>query len=149
MGPRIARYMTPCPETIGAKEPLAVAHEVMRSFGIRHLPVVEGRELVGVISQRDLYFIETLKGANPTEVSVEEAMTPSPFVVDPEASLARVVREMATQRYGCAMVVERGVVVGVFTTTDALRVLDNLLTERDRSTPRTPASPAARRRART
>ena len=149
MGPRIGRFMTLGPRTIGAKEMLAAAHQAMRTHDIRHLPVLDGSRLVGLISQRDLYLIETLKGVDPAEVMVEEAMSDTPFVIDPEASLARVVREMAKHKCGCAVVADRGEVVGVFTTTDALRVLDALLTEKSKRSTSSVAAPTARRRART
>jgi acetoin utilization protein AcuB len=144
----ISRFMTICPHTIGASQTLAAAHRFMREHQIRHLPVLEGSELVGVVSQRDLYFIETLKGVDPELVTVEEAMSQAPFVIDPDASVARVVREMAKQKYGCAVVADKGEVIGVFTTTDALRVLDALLTERGRAPSRGRTTAQGRRRAR-
>ncbi len=147
-GRRVGRYMTPCPRTIGASERLAAAHRFMRENAIRHLPVLERDELVGVVSQRDLYFIETLKGVDPEQVAVSEAMSPAPYVIDPEASVARVVREMAKHKYGCAVVADKGDVLGVFTTTDALRVLDEVLTEQARAPRRGRTTAQGRRRAR-
>lgn len=123
---RIARYMTPCPHSIGANQRLAVAHRFMRDHDIRHLPVMEGGKLVGILSQRDLYFIETLAGVDPEQVAVEEAMTPQPFTVDPRTSVGRVVHEMAEHKYGCSVVVDGDTVVGLFTTTDAMRMLADL-----------------------
>jgi acetoin utilization protein AcuB len=95
--------------------------------------VLDRKMVVGVLSQRDLYFIEALPGVEEGEVSVEEAMTAAPYVVDPGASLERVAREMAKHKYGCAVVAEKGEVVGLFTTTDALSVLADLLVERRRA----------------
>lgn len=132
LGASIVKYMTVCPITIGADQTLATAHRVMRARKIRHLPVLRGGELVGVLSQRDLYFLETLAGVDSATAAVEEAMTPDPFVVDPDASVRRVVREMAAKRYGCAIVAQRGEVLGLFTTVDALLLLGDLL-ERERT----------------
>src|SRR5690242_1905417 len=57
--PTVDRYMTPSPHTIGQDEPLSAAHELMRAHSIRHLPVLEGRALVGLVSLGDLHLLET------------------------------------------------------------------------------------------
>jgi acetoin utilization protein AcuB len=61
MKPTIQKYMTPTPHTIGQEQTLQVAHDVMREHGVRHLPVLEGGKLVGLLSQRDLHLVETLR----------------------------------------------------------------------------------------
>ena len=135
ISPIIERFMTPAPHTIGFRETLATAHRLMGEHGIRHLPVLESGRLVGIVSQRDLHLIETLRGVNPEEVEVSEAMTPAPYTVSPRASLRRVAAEMALHKYGSAVVLEKARVVGVFTTIDALRALFALLGEGRRPTP--------------
>ena len=119
--------MTAAPETIRPGLPLAEAHRLMRERNIRHLPVLDGGKLVGVVSQRDLYLIESLKGVNPEEVPVEEAMSPQVWSVAPNTPLADAARYMHEHKDGCAVVVDGEKVVGVFTTTDAMRVLAELL----------------------
>jgi acetoin utilization protein AcuB len=115
--------MTPTPHTIGSDQKLETAHRMMREHGLRHLPVLRAGKLVGVISQRDLYFVEALAGVDVSVDAVADAMTSEVYTVTPEERLADVVTEMAEHRYGCTVVVERGRVVGIFTATDALRVL--------------------------
>jgi acetoin utilization protein AcuB len=122
--------MTASPHSIGVDQPLAVAHEMMRSHGIRHLPVLRAGELVGIVSQRDLYLVETLRDVDPKEATVEEAMTQSVYAVAPNESLARVARTMADKKYGCAVVIEDGDVIGIFTAVDSLRALANFLASR-------------------
>lgn len=119
----IADYMTPSPHSIGYDQPLAHAHHVMRDHQIRHLPVLNRGHLVGMLSDRDLAFIENLKDVDPTKVRVDDAMTPSPYSVSKSARLGDVAKEMAEHRYGSAVVMENDHVVGVFTTVDALRAL--------------------------
>jgi acetoin utilization protein AcuB len=115
--------MTPQPITIGRDQPLAVAHAMMREHGCRHLPVLEHGDLVGVVTQRDLYFLETIAGIDLTSDKVDDAMSSDAYAVSPEASLQEVAAEMSAHKYGCAVVMERGRVAGIFTATDALRVL--------------------------
>jgi acetoin utilization protein AcuB len=116
-------FMTVAPHTIGRKQTLAVAQERMRAGGMRHLPVLEGGRLEGVLSQRDAYFIETLAGVTPEDVPVEEAMSIDVYTVTPETPLLEVATAMADHKYGCAVVMEGHHVVGIFTTIDALRAL--------------------------
>jgi acetoin utilization protein AcuB len=128
--PTIQRFMTKAPHTIGHDQPLEKAHQVMNEFGIRHLPVLERRKLVGVLSQRDLHFIESLKDVDPKEVTVSEAMSADVYVVTARTSVKKVATAMADRKLGSAIVVDHlERVIGVFTTVDALRALSTLLDE--------------------
>jgi acetoin utilization protein AcuB len=129
----ISNYMTPSPVTIGKEQPLAVAHQMMRQHRIRHLPVLEHGRLIGIVTERDLHLIETLRDVDPVSVKVEEAMTLEPYAISPETSLEWVASEMAGHKYGAAVVVDdRNRVLGVFTTVDALRALQDLLADERR-----------------
>lgn len=125
--PPIERYMTLGPHCIGKDQPLAVARSRMHEFKVRHLPVLDGGKLVGILSERDLDILEGFDAVDPETVTVEEAMTPDPYVVAPTETVLEVARTMATRKIGSAIVAERGKVVGVFTTIDALwTVVDHL-----------------------
>lgn len=131
----IEQSMTPSPHTIGQDQPLSVAHEMMRTHAIRHLPVLHGGKLVGIISQRDLHFIETLKDVDPEKVRVNEAMSTETYAVGPRSTVLEVAAEMAEHRYGAAVVVDKERVVGIFTTVDGMRMLSDLLSARERGQP--------------
>lgn len=51
----LAEVMTPNPDTIGPDDAAGEALEMMRKHGYRHLPVVDGTRLIGIVSVRDLY----------------------------------------------------------------------------------------------
>lgn len=124
----VSHYMTRQPLTIGRRASLAKAHALMRENGIRHLPVVEARRLVGIVSVGDLHLLETIAEFPLEAVDVDEAMTPNPYVVGPDTPVHEVVETMAKHKYGCAVVgAPDGQVEGIFTTIDALHVLANLL----------------------
>jgi acetoin utilization protein AcuB len=123
----IRRFMTVGPHVITSRHTLAEAHQTMRERGVRHLPVVDDGHLKGVVSQRDLYLLETLRGVDAARELVEEAMSSDPYVVTPEAPLEEVAEAMANQKHGSALVVERATVIGIFTTTDALKALVSVL----------------------
>jgi acetoin utilization protein AcuB len=128
----VQRHMTVSPVVIGSDRTLDEAHRLMRERGIRHLPVVDGGALVGLVSQRDLYLAETLKGVDPGTDTVREAMSAEPYAVRPDASLAEVAEVMAERKLGSAVVVDRGSVIGLFTTVDALHSLARLAARRRR-----------------
>jgi acetoin utilization protein AcuB len=127
MDPKISDFMTESPHSIAARQTLAAAHRIMRANRIRHLPVLEHGRLVGIVSERDLHMVETLKDVDPETVYVEDAMTPDAFTVGPGASLRTVAAEMAARRHGSAVVMKGDKVIGIFTTVDALRALAALL----------------------
>lgn len=129
----VADYMTPGPHTIGREQSLVAAKQMMQKSHVRHLPVLHGGKLVGVLSDRDLAAIETLPGSN--QLTVEDAMVADVFMTSEDTPLAAVAGDMARLRLGSAIVLKDDHVVGVFTAVDALRALADALTPR-------PATPA-------
>jgi acetoin utilization protein AcuB len=121
--PIVSDYMTPGPHCVAPNDPLPRAHAIMRENDIRHLPVVEGSELVGVVSDRDLNLVQSLVPARPEEITVEDAMTAHPYSVAPDAPLNQVARVMVKRKIGSAVVLDGRQVVGVFTVTDGLQAL--------------------------
>src|SRR5690349_263459 len=122
-GRAIENFMSHVLVVVGPRQTLGEASRLMRGHGIRHLPVVEHGKVIGILSQRDVYLVETLAVSRPEEIRVEEAMTSDPFLVEPEDSLESVAEHMASRRIGSAIVAHDGVLLGLFTVTDALRAL--------------------------
>lgn len=123
----IADRMTKTPHMIGAEQSLETAHALMRQYHVRHLPVLHGGKLLGMVSDRDLHLVETLHDVDPANVRVEEAMSQDVYTVTPKTPLKAVVQEMATRKLGSAVVIDGTKVVGVFTTIDALETLMSML----------------------
>lgn len=126
MNVAISRFMTKSPHTIGINATLAEARDRMNRYGLRHLPVLQAGALVGLLSQRDIQLLETLKDVDPKTVKVEEAMSQDVLSVEPEASIAEVARRMAERRCGSAVIERRGEILGIFTTVDALNAINTL-----------------------
>lgn len=116
-------YMTAQPMTLGREQTMEKAHELMREHRMRHIPVLHGGRLVGIVSERDLHLVEGSPNTDPSVVRVDEAMTADPWEVSPDMPVSEAARTMADKRYGAAVVVEDRKVVGIFTTIDALRAL--------------------------
>lgn len=125
--PTISKYMTTLPHTIGADQTLDKASKMMSEFRIRHLPVLSGGKLVGILSDRDVRLVESFKDVDPEVVKVDEAYTPEPYITSPSSSLADVCEQMATKKFGCALVCDNHKLVGIFTWVDALSALNELL----------------------
>ena len=138
--PAIENFVSQALVVVRPQDSLAHASALMRGHGIRHLPVVQGGDVVGLLSQRDVYLLETLSDTPPAEIRVEEAMTREPFLVDPEESVQSVASRMAERRIGSAVVARGGKLLGLFTATDALRALAVFA----RDAPGAPAGPRAR-----
>ncbi len=116
------------PWTIRRDATMSQAHQMMREHRIRHLPVLDGGALVGVVTERDLHLIETLPDSDPEEVAVEEAMSVDVYGAAPSDPVDTVVEKMASRKLGSVVVVDRGgKVEGIFTTVDALQVLADVL----------------------
>ncbi|MEZ4302401.1 MAG: CBS domain-containing protein [Polyangiaceae bacterium] len=128
--PKVDKYMATSPHTIGVDQPLSQAHAIMHRYSIRHLPVLSGGKLVGVLTDRDLHLVESLKDVDPDKVTVEDAMTAEPYTVSPHAALDEVASEMAEHKYGSAVVMDNNHVVGVLTTVDIARALADILRQR-------------------
>ena len=127
--------MTVMPHTINYTVPINTAFEMMREHRIRHLPVQNAGNLVGILTDRDIKLASSFSGA--AELKVEDVMTPDPYVVKPHTALDQAVLEMAEHKFGCAVIQqENGKVVGIFTATDGLRVLGGILQENYKAIPR-------------
>ena len=125
--PAISKYMTTTPHVVDGSVTLAAASKLMREHGIRHLPVVSGEKLLGVITERDISFAESFSIVDAEKATVQGAMTEEPYSASPETPLDEVVATMAEKKYGSAIIVQNKHVVGVFTTVDACRALSELL----------------------
>jgi len=119
--------MSPSPYAIEHDQPVSVARAMMRDLRIRHLPVTDGGTLVGMVSSRDLHLLDALEGVDPATVAVSAAMSEEPYAVERGTDLREVAINMGSRKYGSAVVLDAGAIVGVFTTVDAMRVLANLL----------------------
>ena len=127
----IDSYMTASPHTAGADQTLNYAREIMREYHIRHLPVLRGGELVGILSDRDLALIEKWNDVDPRSVKIEEAMSSEIFTVSAGTRLDSVADEMSFRKIGSTVVLRDGKVAGIFTLVDACKALGDLIRARE------------------
>jgi CBS domain-containing protein len=62
----VTEVMTPNPRAVSTDESLEECLFIMREFGFRHLPIVDGRELKGLVSLRDVLMQETAETQRQT-----------------------------------------------------------------------------------
>ncbi len=101
---------------------------MMDARGFRHLLVMDRGTLLGLVSHRELTLLTALPNLDAKRTSVEMAMVAEPLSFDEATPLAEVAGRMAEFKMGSAIVTRAGQPLGIFTTTDALRALQTLLT---------------------
>ena len=129
--PTVQTFMTTCPHTVGTDQSLEVAEQLMHKYRIRHLPVLEGGRLKGLISDRDVKLCRTLFGTDEgIDIKIGETCQEEVYTVSPASPLNEVVNEMARKKLGSAVVVDNGKVVGIMTSIDVMTALGRLLETR-------------------
>lgn len=125
--------MTTQPHSIGFDQTLSKAKEMMAEYRIRHLPVLKGGKLIGILTERDINFVLSFKDTDAAKTRVDEVYTEVPYTTSPNAKLDEVVALMAEKKYGSALVVDNNKLVGIFTEVDAMQALSDLLHTRLRN----------------
>jgi acetoin utilization protein AcuB len=129
-------YMTTELMTVQETDTLLDATMFFVRSTFRHLPVLRSRELVGIITERDVkqYAPSVLSGLNAEEYNsimettpISRVMTRSPLTVQPDQSVLEAAKLLYAKRLGCLPVVQNGELVGIITTTDMLKVLTHML----------------------
>jgi acetoin utilization protein AcuB len=115
--------MSRLPAEIDRRESLAAAVERMRVEGVRHLPVMDGATLYGVLSPRDVTAAWVREGEGAAELPVGDVCTTRLLTVEPTEAVRDVAARMVERGVTSAIVVDGGVLVGIFTSADALAIL--------------------------
>jgi acetoin utilization protein AcuB len=120
------------PVTVKKGDSFRYALKLIRKEGIRHLPVLDGKRLVGIVTDRDLrqsapspattlevhelnYLLERL--------TIEAIMTKRVITVGPETNLLDATKLLLAHKIGCLPVVEHEELLGIITEGDLLRAL--------------------------
>ena len=131
--------MTTDVTTLREDAALVDATLIFASSGVRHIPILNGKKLVGIVTERDLkhYTPSILSGIPPAEYNrlmgstpLSKIMTRDPATIEPGKTISEAVQMLYDRRIGCLPVVEDGELKGIITTTDMLNLLLQLLRER-------------------
>ena len=128
----VADFMTKDLVTVREVDDVALAEALLRLGGIRHLPVVKERKLVGILTQRDILRSGESGKASARDLAVGTVMTKAPTSVRPATGLAQAARIMLERKYGCLPVCEDdGTLVGIVTEADFVRFAADVVRDLD------------------
>lgn len=125
--PNLRDLMTPAPVTVDLNRTLACAERLMTEHVVRHLPVMDGETLVGILSHRDVYLALSQLKLSSDETFVKQVYVEYPFRADVNDSLEKVLRDMLSLQIGSALVLEDEKLAGIVTTYDVTRAFVDLL----------------------
>ena len=132
---KVFDVMSNDPLTVSPSDTVGKAEELMYENHYRQLPVVENKQLIGIVSDRDIRsflahpsFVEPEKRARALRTKVNEIMTAKPLTVSPEDDLREAVELLIEEKIGGIPVVdETEGLVGIVTYVDVLRFFLNRL----------------------
>lgn len=137
---RVAELMTRDVITLEAQESLLLAQDIMELGRIRHLPVVDGRRLVGLVTHRDLLSasLSSLEAcaaedeSRKSHIFVRDVMRRDVRTVGPDTPAIEAARVMVEHKFGCLPVVDSDHrLVGILSEADFLRLAARLLEEEE------------------
>ena len=119
---KITSIMTADPLTVQVGQPLSEVQNLCDEHGFHHVPVCEGRKLVGILSSTDLLKVSYTYGEDT--VTTQQLMN-DPISLSTEATVRDAVTVLAPGRFHCVPVVDdEGDLAGIVTTTDILKYVE-------------------------
>jgi acetoin utilization protein AcuB len=109
---------------------LADVQRLMQEHHIRHVPVVSGKRLVGIITDRDLREASPSPATTLTRgeiayqlatTPIKQCMTKDVVWIGPDLDMIQATRLLLRRQCGCLPVVDNGILVGIITELDCLR----------------------------
>ncbi|MFH1092274.1 MAG: CBS domain-containing protein [Pseudomonadota bacterium] len=123
---KVSRIMSQKVITVPPTAGLEQAMALMKEHDIRHLPVVEGDKLIGLVTEGEVR--GALFPAMLEEISIKDLMVANPITVTPDTLIEDAARLVYVHKIGCLPVVDHeGSLKGIVTVADMLRALIELM----------------------
>ncbi len=122
----VRECMSHLPAEVDRHDPVSDIAEKMREQHCHHIPVMDGSHLYGILSREDLHELTLREQATAKELVAGDVCSRDLLTVHPLMPIAEVAKEMIDRKVGSALVTDGGVLVGIFTSTDALRLIAEL-----------------------
>lgn len=122
----VRECMSRLPAEVDRREPLSAVVQKMREQNCHHIPVMDGSHLYGILSHDDLHELALMDRSRTQPLVAGDVCTRDLLTVEPMAPIAAVAREMIERKVNSALVTDGDVLVGIFTSTDALRLIAEL-----------------------
>ena len=122
--------------TVTKDERMTVAKKIMKEKNIRHLPVVEGKKLVGLLTNMDVRKAEASPATSLEirelhylldKLTVGEIMTRNVITIPPDVSIEEAAILLHDNKIGCLPVVEDGNLVGIISENDIMEILIDVM----------------------
>lgn len=126
----VEEFTTPDPVTAVEDASVEQLNRLMAEYGVRHLPILRGQQVVGIISERDLKVVAGLDFEEKSLVRAGDIMVREPVTMSADTPLDEVAFEMSSRKIGSVIVNESDRFLGIFTVTDALNALIEILRDR-------------------
>lgn len=120
----VSTIMTKSPVTVNLTDGLAKVNSLFKKQSIRHIPVVSGKKLIGIISQTDimrLSFGDIYSGQEEMDnslfdmLSIEQVMAAHPKTVAPSDTIKEVAEIFASSSFRALPVIQEDEIVGIVT----------------------------------
>lgn len=135
--PKITDVMTPNPVYVHTAQPVSEVYDIFKSGEFHHVPVLDGRVPVGMISATDiLKLVYDIDGTDDRllrtfldhQFTLADAMSEDVVTASVSADIRDVITPMATgSMHSVVIVDDAGELAGIVTTTDLVRLLDLLI----------------------
>ena len=138
MNQDIKSVMTPHPYNIGIHAGIVEARTLMLTHNIHHLAVMDGANLQGLITDRDIDLVldTNLGNTNAEKITVQDIMFEEPYIVNIDTSLVTILDKLAEHHIGTALVTENDTLAGIFSASDACRELSKRIKHENARTSR-------------
>ncbi len=123
---KVEEFTTPCSIFATLKTPAKDLEEWMQKESIRHILVLDdSRNVVGIVSQRDV--LNSYRFQQKEDVLAQDIMKVDPYIVDENTDIGEVAFYMSETKIGSAIVQNADGDIGIFTSTDALNALIEII----------------------
>ena len=128
----VSHIMTKQLVTLNRTNNLHEADALFKEHGIRHIPVVSGDKLIGMLSYTDLLrisFVEGVSSGGETDtaiydmLSIEQVMVSNPESISSGMTIKEAAEILAKREFHALPIVDNGHLVGIVTTTDLINFL--------------------------
>jgi acetoin utilization protein AcuB len=123
---KVRQYMSHPVRTVTAQLDHRRAFDLLHAHGIHHLPVVEGKRVMGMVAHRDLLLAAANFG--PATVPVGEIMKAPPVCISEGADIKDAARLLVLNHIGSLPVIDdEGALIGIITETDIFKIMAGMI----------------------
>lgn len=127
--PSLAASMTPFPYSVAADETLDAALAMMLEHDIHHLPVTDGEQILGLVTDSDIALARSLVAEGATPPTIRSVHRTDVRLVPIATPLGEVVRAMGEGNQDAVVIIRQDKLAGILTYTDVCRILAEVLDE--------------------